>query len=266
MKARILAIALTALALAPNALGAQDLSEILGKNKDNPRPPASKAEMRLVIKNKSGQARERKIVAWSSVASDVTRQMLVFESPSDVKGTRFLTVAYDDPSKADEQAIYIPSFRKVRQIGTSGGDSKTGAFLGSDFSYADLGTLEEKDYRATLTGKETVNGVDYWKVTYAAVSPEAVKNYGYGKVVKLINASNYTTWQTECHDASGKLVKRSVIEGQRLVDGKYWQFDRIVMNNLETGGSSVWEFVKSENLTSVDPGYFTLKFLEKGRL
>lgn len=252
------------LALAAASLGAQDLATILAKNRDNPRPPASRAEMKLILVNKAGQARERVIEAWASDKAGVTSQLLSFEAPADVKGTRFLTITYDDPAKADEQYLYSPSLRKVRQIGTSGGDSKTGAFLGSDFTFADLGSLEDKDYPATLLGKESVGGTEYFKVEFKAANATVVKNYGYAKVVRWINASNYTTWQSEYYDATNKLVKRSTIEGQKLVGG-FWQFDRIVMNNLESGGKSIWEFNKNEILPKVDDKYFTLRYLERGR-
>lgn len=245
-------------------LGAQDLATILAKNKDNPRPAASRADMKLIIVNKAGQARERQIEAWSTSDDKVTKQLLEFNAPADVKGTRFLTITYEDPGKSDEQFFYSPALRKVRQIGTSGGDSKTGAFLGSDFTFADLGSLEDKDYPSKLLGKEAVNGGEYFKIEYVAANSIVVKNYGYVKVIRWINAATYTTWQNEYYDGSGKLVKRSTIEGQRLVDG-YWLFDRIVMNNLESGGKSVWEFTKNDILKSVDDKYFTQRYLERGR-
>ena len=51
----------------------------------------------------------------------------------------------------------------------------------------------------------------------------------------------------------------------RLVDGKYWQFKAMRMNNLESGGNTLWEFTKSQNLAQADEKYFTLRFLERGR-
>lgn len=266
MKKQIAIIAIAGLIMAgfSTGLGAQDLGTILSKNRDNPRPPASKADMKLIIVNKAGQARERVIEAWSTDDATMTRQLLEFQAPADVKGTRFLTISYDDPSKSDEQYFYSPALRKVRQIGSSGGDSKTGAFLGSDFTFADLGSLEDKDYPAKLLGKEEVGGTEYFKIEFTASSPAVIKNYGYSKVVRWINASNFTSWQSEYYDAAGKAVKRSVIEGQKQVDG-FWQFDRIIMNNLESGGKSIWEFTKSTNLKTIDEKYFGQRYLERGR-
>ncbi|HOX47682.1 MAG TPA: outer membrane lipoprotein-sorting protein [Spirochaetales bacterium] len=264
MKRTLMAAAFAA-ALAA-VLPAQDLESLLRRNETQPRPPATEGEMKMVITNKAGQSRVREIKAYTKTEADGTdRQLLVFLAPADVRDTRFLTVDYEAGGKEDEQYIYIPALRKVRSIGTSGGDSKTGAFLGSDFSFADIGTLDRADFAVRALGEDTIEGRRYLKVEYASKGPATLKKYGYGKVVRWIDAENATSRQSEYYDAGGKLVKRLVVRGQRLVDGKYWQFESMEMSNLETGGKTEWVFVKSVNLPSIDDGYFTLRFLERGR-
>ncbi|WP_369682356.1 outer membrane lipoprotein-sorting protein [Gracilinema caldarium] len=49
------------------------------------------------------------------------------------------------------------------------------------------------------------------------------------------------------------------------MDGKYWQFDAMEMQNLETGGKTIWQFVKTTILPSIDDKYFTVRFIERGR-
>lgn len=264
MKPTIIAVALAALAL--GAAGAQDLEGLLARNESLPRPPASESAMRMVITNKAGQSRIREIQAWSATdAAGTDRQVLVFLSPADVRDTRFLTIDYEAGGKDDEQYIYIPALRKVRTIGASGGDSKTGAFLGSDFTFADIGTLERADFSVKAIGDDTIDGRKYLKVEYTSKGPSTIKKYGYGKVVRWIDAENATSRQSEYYDASGKLVKRLVVSGQRLVDGKYWQFQSMEMSNLESGGKTAWVFDSMKILDKVDESYFTLRFLERGR-
>jgi len=263
MKRPILIAALAALAA---ALPAQDLDALLSRNESLPRPPASESEMKMVITNKSGQSRVREIKAYSKTEADGTdKQLLVFLSPADVRDTRFLTVDYEAAAKDDEQYIYVPALRKVRAIGASGGDSKTGAFLGSDFSYADIGSLDRSGFDVKALGEDTINGRRYLRVEYASKGPATVKKYGYGKVVRWIDAENATSLQSEFYDASGKLVKRLQVKGQRLVEGKYWEFESMEMQNLETGGKTAWVFVKTAIVPKIDDAYFTLRYLERGR-
>jgi len=222
--------------------------------------------MRMVITNKAGQSRTREIDAWTAYEEGVyNKQMMVFTAPADVRDTRFLTIDWKDAAKADEQAIYIPALRKVRTIGASGGDSKTGAFLGSDFSYADIGNLDRADFTVRLLGEETVDGAKCWKIEYVATGDATVEKYGYGKVIRWIAQENHTSRRSEFYDRSLKAVKRLEITGTALVDGKYWQFGKMQMFNLESGGNTVWEFTESKNLAQADDKYFTLRFLERGR-
>lgn len=263
MKKAIIACALSCVAAVAFA---QDLDAILAKNEDMPRPNATNAEMKMTITNKSGQARTRVITAYTEFVDGVSnKQMMVFTAPADVRDTRFLSVDWKDSAKKDEQAIYMPALRKVRTIGTSGGDSKTGAFLGSDFTYADIGSLDRADFNARLAGEEAVGGDACWKVEYTPKTAEVTANYGYGKIMRWITKEHCTSRQSEFYDKNGKLVKRLEITGLELVDGKYWQFKKMQMFNLESGGNTAWEFTKSENLPSIDPKYFTMRFLERGR-
>lgn len=243
-----------------------NLDALLTRNENQPRPTATEGDMKMIIVNKAGQERVREIKAYSKTEADGTeKQTLIFLSPADVRDTRFMTIDYKDETKEDEQYIYIPALRKVRTIGTSGGESKTGAFLGSDFTFADIGTLERKDFAAKFLGTETMGGRQYAKVEYTPKSPQVLKNYGYSKIVRWIDLEHATTRQGEYYDPSGKLIKRLVIQGQRLVDGKYWQFDAMEMQNLASGGKTIWRFDKTTILPDIDDKYFTVRFIERGR-
>jgi len=262
---RLLIIAAMVASMAAVA-GAQDLNALLVKNESQIRPPATEAEMKMVITNKAGQSRIRDIKAYTRMETDGTnKQLLIFLSPADVRDTRFLTIDYATAGKDDEQYIYVPALRKVRTIGASGSDSKTGAFLGSDFSFADIGTLDRTYFAVKTLGEDALDGRKYVLVEYAAKDAAAVKKYGYKKVVRWVDAEHATSRKTEYYDTDGKLSKRLTVNGQKLTDGKYWQFESMVMENLESGGKTTWEFVKSTNLPSIDDKFFTLRFIERGR-
>ncbi|MGL1892484.1 MAG: outer membrane lipoprotein-sorting protein [Spirochaetaceae bacterium] len=248
------------------SIQAVDLDMILSKNENMAMPPASTAEMRMVITNKAGQSRTREIKAFTqSIEGEVNKQMLIFTAPADVRNTRFLTIDYDDSKIADEQAIYMPALRKIRTIGSSGGDSKTGAFLGSDFSYADIGSLDLELFSTKLLGQESFEGEECYKVEYTAKGSKAIDDYGYSKVVKWISTKSFSGRKSEFYNKNGKLVKRMIISGIELIDGKYWQFKKMQMFNLESGGNTLWEFTKSKNMKSIKDSYFTKRYLERGR-
>ena len=73
--------------------------------------------------------------------------------------TGFLTYDYDDPVRDDDQWLYLPALKKTKRIAT--GD-KSGSFMGSDFSYADLTSRELDRYDFRLMKQAEVNGVAVW--------------------------------------------------------------------------------------------------------
>jgi hypothetical protein len=259
-------ISILALAVFMTPLFSLDLEALLSRNENQPRPPATEGEMRMIIVNKAGQERVREITTYTQTTAEGTEnQTLVFTSPADVRNTRFLTVNYKDPARDDEQFIFIPALRKVRTIGTSGGESKTGAFLGSDFTYADIGTLDRDDFQTRLLGEEILEGENYARVEFTARNQTVRENYGYSKIVKWINTDTASSKKSEYYDLEGRLVKRLVVYGQHLMEGKYWQFERMEMSNLESGGKTVWAFTRTDIVPSISDNYFTLRFLERGR-
>ena len=50
--------------------------------------------------------------------------------------------SYDDPNKNDDQWIFLPALKKVKRISS---DGKTDYFMGSDFTYDDLGERKPTD-------------------------------------------------------------------------------------------------------------------------
>ncbi|MCX7025285.1 MAG: outer membrane lipoprotein-sorting protein [Spirochaetes bacterium] len=253
-------------AIALVAAGAEEAQAILDRAAASPSPPATEGTMKMVLVDRNGGTRERTITSYSvSLPNGDTKRTMVFEAPADVRGTRFLTIAYDAPEKDDEQYIFIPALRKVRSIGTSGGDSKTGAFLGSDFTYADLGSLDAPEFSAVLLGEETVDGTRCWKIEQKAANPEVVKKYGYSRVIKWIDSSGYALRKAEYHNRDGKLAKRLAVGGYETLAGKYRIFTSMTMANLESGTKTTLEFTGTKALDSIDPNYFTVRFLERGR-
>ena len=63
--------------------------------------------------------------------------LATFEWPADVKGTKMLT--HTMKSTDDKQWLYLPAIKRVKRISSR---NKSGSFMGSEFSYEDLGSQE----------------------------------------------------------------------------------------------------------------------------
>ena len=103
-------------------------------------------DMEMILIDKNGNQRVREIRSLPPRRGEDTYSIMFFLSPADVKDTGFLTYDYDDDEKDDDQWLYLPALKKTKRIAS--GD-KSGSFMGSDFSYADMTNREAR--RSTTT-------------------------------------------------------------------------------------------------------------------
>ena len=86
------------------------------------------------------------------------------EDKKALKGTGFLTWDYDNPDKDDDRWLYLPAMKKTRRI--SGSSAKQAYFMGSDFTYDDMGSRNVDEDSHQLLGEETIGGHKCWKLEY----------------------------------------------------------------------------------------------------
>ncbi len=72
--------------------------------------------------------------------------------PNDIRGTGFLV--WEHPNADDERFLYLPSLGRVRRIA---GTETQESFVGSDFTYEDIGGREFDDYTYAFAGPDGEN-------------------------------------------------------------------------------------------------------------
>jgi hypothetical protein len=149
-----LSLLLAALAFAPLAqrLGADDIAR---RTQDRDTGRDSRATLRMKLYDRHGRARERALTMTalrgraapgaSPAAPEGDRLLIRFSYPNDIRGTGFLV--WEHPKGDDERFLYLPSLGRVRRIA---GTETQESFVGSDFSYEDIGGREFDDYTYTI--------------------------------------------------------------------------------------------------------------------
>ena len=155
------------LSLAAIAMGtllfAETGYDIMKKADEVLEPKTSSSTATLTIHSKKGSDRIREVIMKSKDYGDVEKQIIVFTTPKDVAGTGYLMFDYDDDDKDSDSWLYMPAMKKTRRIASSGSESD-GSFMGTDFTYRDMGDRSLNKYDYTLLGEESVDGVDCYKV------------------------------------------------------------------------------------------------------
>ncbi|HSL23479.1 MAG TPA: outer membrane lipoprotein-sorting protein [Vicinamibacterales bacterium] len=107
----------------------------------------SRADMRLTLYDRHGRARQRRLtmVAKKGVKAEGDKVLIRFTYPDDIKGTGFLV--WEHPSSEDERFLFLPSLGRVRRI--AGAEAQE-SFVGTDFTYEDIGGREFDDYTYAL--------------------------------------------------------------------------------------------------------------------
>lgn len=219
-------------------------------------------KLQLTVVDRRGGERHRALaIYFKKFPQDRNRTLLFFESPPDVKGVGFLQWA--DPHAKDEQWLYLPELKRVRQISAG---AKHESFVGTDFSYDDLAIISEvtdwsdADAHSTLLRAEPLDGQNCDVLEFTPVG----KDLSYGKIVAWLRAEDLVMLQYEMYDKSNRLEKNLRMSDVRTIGAIPTAF-RMEMRNLQSGSHTSVEFEEVKYDLGLDDALFTQRTLEHGR-
>lgn len=231
--------------------------EIVQKVKNRPDGDTRYAEMELTLKKKNGSARQRKITSWAMDEGKDTKKIMFFTYPGDVKGTGFLTYDYDQVGKEDDKWLYLPAMKKTRRI--SGSSSRTDYFMGTDFTYDDMGSRNVDEDTHKLLREEERNGHKCWVVESVPVDKHEI----YSRKVSWIRQDCLTAIYVEYYDKLNKLHRVLTISDVKEVQG-LWTIHKMEMKNVQTEHSTIITVKNPKYNIKIDKTLFTVAKLEKG--
>jgi len=174
--------------------------EIALKSREKRFPENSVMDITMVLINKRGNKRERKIETKRKTSTDgEAKSVAFFLSPADVKGTSFLVWEHKDQD--NDVFIYLPALKKVRRIAS---DQKNQSFMGSDFSYADMENEDVDDASHKILSEELWEGKPCWVIESI---PKPNSDSEYGRSVTWVTQENFIPEKMELYDKKGNLYK-----------------------------------------------------------
>ena len=128
------------------------------------------SKMQMTLINARGQKKVRLMTMKVLEGEDEDKSLMEFLSPADVRGTKFLS--YEHVNKDDDQWLYLPALKRVKRISSR---NKSGAFMGSEFSYEDLSAFNVKKYKYEGDAeKVSLDGKDMYNILSKPVSKTQV--------------------------------------------------------------------------------------------
>lgn len=241
------------------SINAQGLSgrDIMQKVKDRPDGDTRYSELVMKLINKRGRTRERKMTSYSMDIGKDKRTIMFFEYPGDVKGTGFLTWDYDKVDKDDDKWLYLPAMKKTRRI--SGSSAKKDYFMGSDFTYDDMGSRSVDEDTHKLIKEELIDGNKCWVIESTPKNSDEL----YSKKISWIRQDCLIFIRVKYYDKMNKLHRELNISDIKKVNG-FWVKGYLVMKNVQRKHTTEM-FIKNPKFNvNIDKSLFSISNLEMG--
>ena len=243
------------------ALTGRDIMQKVNDRDDGDR---SISEMEMILIDKNGKQRVRKIKTYGREQGQQTQSLMFFLTPADVKNTGFLTYDYDESGKDDDQWLYLPALRKTKRIAS--GD-KSGSFMGTDLNYSDMTSPDIDLYKYTLMKETKVRGQKVWQIKSVPKTKAEAEKSGYSKSVIWIRQDNYMMTRAVRWVYNKKRNKYFDAKKIEKADGIWIATELHV--TTKSGKKTLHKTILLQknihfNQAEVNEGMFTVRRLEKG--
>jgi outer membrane lipoprotein-sorting protein len=148
----------------------------------------------------------------------------------------------------DDLYLYLPSFKRTRRIA---GSQKSGAFMGSDFTYSDMENRDVKASTYQALPDVVLDGVDCF---HFVASPRA--DHLYSRMELWVRKDSFLAQQIKFFDKRGSFQKAYRLAEAKRVDGR-WVATRSQMWSKQTGHSTVVEIESLDTRKALAPSEFT---------
>ena len=206
---------------------------------------------------------EERRVSWvlKNDAQRNQKALLRFAEPADVRGTALLSIEH--PDREDDQWLYLPALRKSRRISAG---NKTDSFVGSDFTYEDLGAEEMDQYDYRLIREDTIDGAAVYVVEATPNNEQRKRESGYSRREIFVRKDTASIVRIDYYDRQQELLKVFRASDIRQVPATAtWRAQTIEMKNQKSGHTTVIAYGPFVVNAGVSDETFSIRELERER-
>jgi hypothetical protein len=264
---RVLALLAVVLsALVPPA-GVQRLTpdEVARRVRDRETGRDSRAALRMKLFDRRGRTRDRALtfLTLKGTGDAGDRLLIRFTYPNDIRGTGFLV--WEHPKGEDERFLYLPSLGRVRRIA---GSEAQNSFVGSDFSYEDIGGREFDEYTYAFTGADAEQAS--WtgpdgrpRPAYRLESRRKDASVEFPRSVSLVLKDTFVVVQADVFNRRDEAQKQYTVQRLEAVQGIWSVLASTMTNDLDRTKTEL-AVEKIEYNVGLKADVFTRRELEAG--
>jgi hypothetical protein len=177
----------------------------------------SMADVEMVLIDQRGREHKKTILHKVLEGKDGGKS-LYYEicSPSNIQGTAFLS-RVDANGEIRKQMLYLSALKKVKKIN---GSSRLRSFMGSEFTYEDLGGGTANVYKHQYLRDEIYN--DRNCMIFESF-PVDRRHSGYSKKLSWVDKEYLVACRVEYYDRREKLLKTTIAEDFKKYSDRFWR-------------------------------------------
>lgn len=202
--------------------------EIMQKVKDRDSGKTISMDIDMILVDAKGNQRQRQLRSYTREAPDNpddSQSIMFFLAPANVKDTGFLTYDYDAADQDDDQWLYLPALKKVKRIAAA---DKSGSFMGSDFTYADMSSPSLDDYTYELMKVVEIDGHKAWQIKATPATEAEVVRTGYTQSVLFVRQDNFIPVRSVNWVKNGNKLKYMEIKKLERIDGIWTPLEMVM--------------------------------------
>ncbi len=184
------------------------------------------------------------------------QNLIYLTAPGNVKGTALVT--WLDETGQSKQWLYLPSQIMTRQVA---GQSRTSAFMGTDFTFEDLQPIIMDDFTFTVTGSEAVDGQDCWLLEVVPANDQAKRDSGYSKRVLFVRKDIEYVVRVQFFDPRGRLEKTEINHDLVNVGGDAWAANNVLMQTERPEHKTLLVVRSRDTKTDIPDAVFTERYV-----
>lgn len=218
----------------------------------------------LSLIDKKGRERTRELQMFSMDKPDVEKSIVYFLAPADVKGTAYMSFDWEAESREDDSWLYLPALQQVKRVASS---DESGAFMGSDFSYADINGMDFEDFEYIMVKEsDLVNGQDCWVIESRPKNDKIIEKTGYTSAQSWVRKDIFMVVQGKIEVKKGNKTKYFSATDLELIND-IWTAKTLQMITTRNGKkehASVFKFADVVYNQQVDESRFDTQAMQRG--
>jgi hypothetical protein len=232
---------LLALVIAAPAQAQEGVQKVIDCMRANAPPALRVQEIELTMTDRTGATRSLKgklygMLEKTPAGGGLVRTMLRMESPEFVAGSAYLVREAAD-STAEGMFVYLPAFKRVRQITSSLGDAD-GSLFGTDFSYNDFKQLANV-FVGSSAKLEPPGEIDQRPTYVVSFKPLPGAGSTYSSVRTWVDQKTCVPLKIEFYVKDTVRKRLTAPPGALQQTGNFWYLSEVEMRDLREGTKTV---------------------------